>query len=136
MTDFVELPEQLQGLKYSNLLCGVIRGALEMVRAGVAPRPRRAAAACTGGGDGAAAAVPRCAAASAAPSHPSPLPTQLIAHQPRLCVCACQVNMDVECTFVRDVLQVGVGPEVLARAQRVQHGEGHAKAPPIPLAVL
>jgi hypothetical protein len=32
LTDFVELPEQLAGLKYSNLLCGVIRGALEMVR--------------------------------------------------------------------------------------------------------
>ncbi|KAL4422528.1 hypothetical protein ABPG75_008725 [Micractinium tetrahymenae] len=45
LTDFVELPEALSQLKYSNLLCGVIRGALEMV------------------------------------------------------------NMDVECTFVRDVLQ-------------------------------
>ena len=31
LTDFVELPEQLGALKYSNLLCGVIRGALEMV---------------------------------------------------------------------------------------------------------
>ncbi|KAI7839104.1 hypothetical protein COHA_007109 [Chlorella ohadii] len=31
LADFVELPEQLAGLKYSNLLCGVIRGALEMV---------------------------------------------------------------------------------------------------------
>ena len=31
LTDFVELPEQLSALKYSNLLCGVIRGALEMV---------------------------------------------------------------------------------------------------------
>lgn len=36
LADFVELPEQLAGLKYSNLLCGVIRGALEMVRAGQA----------------------------------------------------------------------------------------------------
>jgi hypothetical protein len=33
LTDFVELPEQLSALKYSNLLCGVIRGALEMVGA-------------------------------------------------------------------------------------------------------
>jgi hypothetical protein len=32
MVDFVELPEQYQQLSYSNLLCGVIRGALEMVR--------------------------------------------------------------------------------------------------------
>lgn len=32
LTDFVELPEQLRGLSYSNILCGVIRGALEMVR--------------------------------------------------------------------------------------------------------
>ncbi|KAL6766806.1 BET3 [Auxenochlorella protothecoides x Auxenochlorella symbiontica] len=31
LTDFVELPEQLRGLSYSNILCGVIRGALEMV---------------------------------------------------------------------------------------------------------
>lgn len=31
LTDFVELPEQLSSLRYSNLLCGVIRGALEMV---------------------------------------------------------------------------------------------------------
>lgn len=34
LADFVELPEQLAGLKYSNLLCGVIRGALDMVRGG------------------------------------------------------------------------------------------------------
>jgi hypothetical protein len=32
MVDFVELPQQYQQLSYSNLLCGVIRGALEMVR--------------------------------------------------------------------------------------------------------
>lgn len=31
LTDYVELPEQLSSLKYCNLLCGVIRGALEMV---------------------------------------------------------------------------------------------------------
>lgn len=31
LADFVELPPQLGALKYSNLLCGVIRGALEMV---------------------------------------------------------------------------------------------------------
>ncbi|KAL0478904.1 hypothetical protein AKO1_010385, partial [Acrasis kona] len=34
LNDFVELPERLktEGLFYSNLLCGVIRGALEMVQ--------------------------------------------------------------------------------------------------------
>ena len=32
LTEFVELPPQYSGLLYSNLLCGVIRGALEMVR--------------------------------------------------------------------------------------------------------
>mmetsp|Transcript_13126 Transcript_13126/g.20605 ORF Transcript_13126/g.20605 Transcript_13126/m.20605 type:complete len:108 (+) Transcript_13126:612-935(+) len=31
LLDFVELPEDLRGLKYCNVLCGVIRGALEMV---------------------------------------------------------------------------------------------------------
>merc|ERR1712100_312804 len=31
-TDFVDLPEQYSGLLYSNMLCGVIRGALEMVQ--------------------------------------------------------------------------------------------------------
>lgn len=30
--DFVELPENCSNLKYCNVLCGVIRGALEMVR--------------------------------------------------------------------------------------------------------
>lgn len=33
-TEFVELPEDLRGLRYCNLLCGVIRGALEMVGLG------------------------------------------------------------------------------------------------------
>ena len=32
MTDFVELPPQYQDLHYSNILCGIIRGALEMVQ--------------------------------------------------------------------------------------------------------
>jgi hypothetical protein len=33
LADFVELPEEYKGeLRYSGLLCGVIRGALEMVR--------------------------------------------------------------------------------------------------------
>lgn len=32
LTDFVELPEDAGGLHYSNILCGVIRGALEMVQ--------------------------------------------------------------------------------------------------------
>jgi len=31
LVEFVELPEQLANLNYSNILCGVIRGALEMV---------------------------------------------------------------------------------------------------------
>ncbi len=32
LTDFVELPPQYQGLYYCNILCGVIKGALEMVQ--------------------------------------------------------------------------------------------------------
>ncbi|GAX75746.1 hypothetical protein CEUSTIGMA_g3189.t1 [Chlamydomonas eustigma] len=31
LTEFVELPEEYRDLKYCNILCGVIRGALEMV---------------------------------------------------------------------------------------------------------
>lgn len=31
LADFVELPSEYKGLKYSNILCGVIRGALEMI---------------------------------------------------------------------------------------------------------
>lgn len=31
LVDFVELPETCQGLWYCNVLCGVIRGALEQV---------------------------------------------------------------------------------------------------------
>ena len=31
LTDYVQLPEDMKNLNYSNLLCGVIRGALEMV---------------------------------------------------------------------------------------------------------
>ncbi|KAJ1491084.1 trafficking protein particle complex subunit 3 [Baffinella frigidus] len=31
LTDLVELPEELRGLKYCNVLCGVLRGALEMI---------------------------------------------------------------------------------------------------------
>lgn len=31
LTEFVQLPEQLSTLQYSNILCGVIRGALDMV---------------------------------------------------------------------------------------------------------
>eukprot|EP00850_Spirogloea_muscicola_P001017 SM000004S14887 [mRNA] locus=s4:28199:29463:- [translate_table: standard] len=31
LVDFVELPETCQGLIYCNILCGVLRGALEMV---------------------------------------------------------------------------------------------------------
>lgn len=36
LTEFVDLPEEYNSLKYSNLLCGVIRGALEMVHMDVA----------------------------------------------------------------------------------------------------
>lgn len=32
LADFVELPDTCQGLFYCNILCGVIRGALEMVK--------------------------------------------------------------------------------------------------------
>ena len=32
LSDFVELPDGREGLYYSNLLCGVLRGALEMVQ--------------------------------------------------------------------------------------------------------
>ncbi len=32
LTDFVELPEDHPNLLYSNVICGVIRGALEMVK--------------------------------------------------------------------------------------------------------
>ena len=31
LVDFVELPDDLRPLKYCNILCGVVRGALEMV---------------------------------------------------------------------------------------------------------
>jgi len=31
LADFVELPEEAGDLYYSNILCGVLRGALEMV---------------------------------------------------------------------------------------------------------
>ena len=32
LVDFVELPDNCSALKYCNVLCGVIRGALEMVK--------------------------------------------------------------------------------------------------------
>jgi len=38
LADFVELPEEYKDLKYCNLLCGVIRGALEMVNMDVEVR--------------------------------------------------------------------------------------------------
>lgn len=42
LADFVELPEDALegGLWFSNILCGVLRGALEMVRAGYDAIPR------------------------------------------------------------------------------------------------
>lgn len=39
LTDFVELPEGCQNLVYCNVLCGVIRGALEQVRQGAPANP-------------------------------------------------------------------------------------------------
>ncbi len=33
LVDFIELPENCSALKFCNVLCGVIRGALEMVSA-------------------------------------------------------------------------------------------------------
>lgn len=35
LTEWVELPAQYAELRYCNLLCGVIRGALDMVNLGV-----------------------------------------------------------------------------------------------------
>ena len=32
MTDFVELPSELAALNYCQMICGIIRGALEMVQ--------------------------------------------------------------------------------------------------------
>ena len=32
LTDYVQLPTDMKNLNYSNLLCGVIKGALEMVK--------------------------------------------------------------------------------------------------------
>ncbi|CAG9825497.1 unnamed protein product [Phaedon cochleariae] len=32
LTELVELPDDLKGLRYCNIICGVIRGALEMVQ--------------------------------------------------------------------------------------------------------
>eukprot|EP01051_Picozoa_sp_SAG22_P034208 SAG22_NODE_15398_length_349_cov_1.244000_2_plen_57_part_01 len=34
-----QLPESLSALTYSNILCGVIRGAMEMVRVTTTPEP-------------------------------------------------------------------------------------------------
>ena len=31
LTDYVQLPQDMKNLNYSNLLCGIIKGALEMV---------------------------------------------------------------------------------------------------------
>ena len=41
LADFVELPEQYSTLAYSNMLCGVLRGALEMVQVRRRPRTLR-----------------------------------------------------------------------------------------------
>jgi len=32
LIDYVDLPKSLQGLYFSNIICGMIRGALEAVR--------------------------------------------------------------------------------------------------------
>ncbi|KAL6076850.1 Trafficking protein particle complex subunit 3 [Balamuthia mandrillaris] len=47
LTEFVELPEEYSALWYSNILCGVIRGALEMVQMDVECKQTR----CTLKGD-------------------------------------------------------------------------------------
>lgn len=31
LTDFVQLPDDLQSLQYNNIICGVIEGALDMI---------------------------------------------------------------------------------------------------------
>ncbi len=31
LVDFVELPDHLDGIHYSNIICGILRGSLEMV---------------------------------------------------------------------------------------------------------
>ena len=78
LADFVELPPTYSELRYSSLLCGVIRGALEMVRA--APRVVR----------------PRVRPAALTrhpfpPRAPAPIPRP-------------QVSVRVDCRFVKDVL--------------------------------
>lgn len=40
LVDFVELPEDHSDLLYSNIICGVLRGALEMVCTGIFSRPK------------------------------------------------------------------------------------------------
>jgi hypothetical protein len=50
LADFVELPDEFRPLRYSNLLPGVIRGALEMVC--VVEQGARARARAGGGGGG------------------------------------------------------------------------------------
>ena len=39
LSDFVELPDGREGLFYSNILCGALRGALEMVRISASELP-------------------------------------------------------------------------------------------------
>ena len=34
LTRFVELPDEMSNLQYSNIYCGIIRGALEMIHVG------------------------------------------------------------------------------------------------------
>lgn len=68
LTEFVELPEEYRELKYCNILCGVIRGSLEM----------------------------------ASSNHRIRL--SLFVSLPT-CIVPFQVNMDVECRIVQDMLK-------------------------------
>ena len=80
LTDFVEIPEGYAGLRYCNVLCGIIRGALEMVRMHcVTPHDID---------------LQRC---------PAPIRGSVLGSilQP----CCPQVNINVACQYVKDVLR-------------------------------
>lgn len=112
LADFVELPEEYRGeLRYCGLLCGVIRGALEMVRA-----PREA---CRGQGS------PRPQRKLGLKGGPSLLPQRraLFMHPPPTQTTALQVNMDVDARFVQDMLR---GDEVYEIRLRLKEHKAEA----------
>jgi hypothetical protein len=117
LADFVELPDEYKAdLRYSALLCGVIRGALEMVRR------RAGAGAGRPGTEWRCARTPACSP-SCAPFGPfrrrapsagrrcdlrwqSCSPAWRAADvAPRPCAPPMQVNMDVDARFVQDMLR-------------------------------